>query len=112
MFGIAKGTLGIKDGIDTIQVTTSMIKTEKSLSLNPMHDKVAVLINSYSPSASCNMIGRMYDDDRRDPRKDGLKDIKCPTEFFCNILIARGVEKECLDSCEFIFHDTNIFISQ
>ena len=96
----------VKDGIDTIQVPSSMIKVKRSSAPNPMHDEVAVVVNGISPGD--NTLGRKFGNyyngngQKIEPTTAGLKNIDPPTESLCMILIARGVEEETLSSCKFI----------
>lgn len=100
-FGIAKGTLRVKDGIDGFEIPTSMIKVGKSIADEPLHDDVVVVITAIYPSKIHHTIGRLFDSTRDDPTENGLKDVKPISEALRYVLMARGVQANTLERCEF-----------
>jgi hypothetical protein len=102
-FGIAKGMLVIKPGIDKIQIPESMIKVERSSSANPMHPKVVLVITQIFPSENCYTMERFINYEVKDPtdnQKQKLNVLKNDIVFIKNVLIASGVGQVLLDKCK------------
>lgn len=100
-FGIAKGMLTVKDGIDEIEIPTSMIKVKKSASESPLHEGVVLIVSGIFPSVPAKVIGKIVDFNAS-PTATQLEDVKPPSEMFQNAMLAKGVTKEALDQCKFM----------
>jgi hypothetical protein len=102
-FGIAKGMLVIKQGIDKIQIPESMIKVERSSSADPMHAQVVLVITQIFPSENCYTMERFINDDMKNPtdkQKQKLNVLEDDIVFIKNVLIASGVSPVLLDQCK------------
>ena len=98
-FGIAKGMLVVKDGIDKMQIPTSMIKVEKS-ETRPLHNTAVLIIISTFPSASCEIVERVLGISSKEATDRQRKELKIPGDSILNVLHAKGVEVDKLNQCE------------
>ena len=97
--GIGKGMLFVKDGIDKIQLPTSMIKVEKSTTC-PLHDDVVLCIVQCFPSKPNEYMGRFINEDLKDPTVKQLKGLKPPYDDAVRVLQSKGVDPAVLEQCK------------
>ena len=98
-FGIAKGVLMLKEGIDKIQIPKSMLKVNKSRS-QPLHNSVMMIVSQVFLSEISITMGRIITDNpKKRPTATGLKKIESPSKSFTNVLLAAGVSKDTMDNC-------------
>ena len=99
--------LFVKDGIDKIQVPSSMIKVKQSKT-EPLHDDIVLNVHQCFPSKSHELMGRLMNDDLQDPTPMQKENIKAPSDDVLRVLHCKGVDKVVLQQCEF----SNDFITQ
>ena len=103
-FGVAKGVLMLKEGIDKIQIPKSMLKVQKSKSQHPLHNSVMMIVTEVFLSDKSITISRIIaDNPKKRPTASGLKEVKPPCEMFTNVLLAAGVSKDTIDNCTYCY---------
>mmetsp|Transcript_21142 Transcript_21142/g.45875 ORF Transcript_21142/g.45875 Transcript_21142/m.45875 type:complete len:873 (+) Transcript_21142:47-2665(+) len=95
--GVAKGVLFVKEtiGRETIQIPSSMIKVNKSKT-KPLHTYVALNINQHFPSKAQYCMGRLLDDDLKDPTLRMVNDLNAPCEDTQRVLCCKGVDQDII----------------
>mmetsp|Transcript_5833 Transcript_5833/g.7167 ORF Transcript_5833/g.7167 Transcript_5833/m.7167 type:complete len:1037 (-) Transcript_5833:125-3235(-) len=107
--GIFKGMLMLKNGIDKIQLPTSMRKVPPSIKKNS-NDWVYFLINETFPSNSNKYMGRQLDPREKEPppsSEDGKKDLakslregKMGHNFFLNLGVPAEILSTYVSNCK------------
>ncbi len=103
--GIAKGMLVIKEGLagHKVQIPKSMIKVEKSKANEPAHTNVALSIIRVFPSEKNKIMGRLFDDRKKDPTPPMIRSLeKPPGDSILNVLRCKGVDENRIENCEFL----------
>jgi len=97
-FGIGKGMLVVKKGIDKIQIPKSMIKVERSKT-TPLHTNVVLVITEVFPSSRCEEMAKILRGNATAKQKRAhlTKHLSSMVE---NVLYAKGLSREIIDQCE------------
>jgi len=90
-----------KDGIDKIQVPSSMVKVGKSKCMYPLHRTVVLNITQNFPTKSQRYIGRLYNASERQPTERQLAELKPISRDVRRVLKCKGVQDKILDKCKF-----------
>eukprot|EP01082_Thalassiosira_pseudonana_P006004 g5635.t1 g5635 contig2:949286-952998(+) len=96
LFGIGKGMLCVKDGIDKIQIPReSMLKVGKSANSMPKHrDGFILSIVNLMPSSQGYVVGKILFD--KDPTKSDKGKLKPPASDAWRLLFDKGVRQNTL----------------
>jgi len=94
-FGIGKGMLVVKKGIDKIQIPKSMIKVERSKT-TPLHTNVVLVITEVFPSSRCEEMAKILRGNATAKQKRAhlTKHLSSMVE---NVLYAKGLSREIID---------------
>ncbi|KAL7550145.1 hypothetical protein ACHAWF_013386 [Thalassiosira exigua] len=95
--GVAKGMLFVKDGIDRIQIPKSMVKVLKSSSKKPLHEHVALTTKQVFPYEQHETMGRLLNNDLKDPTYSQIGKLKPPYEDAVRVLLCKGVSEDVMD---------------
>eukprot|EP00581_Thalassiosira_minuscula_P019424 CAMPEP_0183716690 /NCGR_PEP_ID=MMETSP0737-20130205/10498_1 /TAXON_ID=385413 /ORGANISM="Thalassiosira miniscula, Strain CCMP1093" /LENGTH=1455 /DNA_ID=CAMNT_0025945985 /DNA_START=64 /DNA_END=4431 /DNA_ORIENTATION=- len=93
--GVAKGMLVAKDGINAIQVPSSMIKVEKSKT-DPMHDDVVLNVHKCFPWNSHWIMGRLINNDPNVPSKKQKEGLKAVCSDVMRVFQSKGIPTDVL----------------
>lgn len=97
--GVAKGMIFVKETMprDKIQIPSSMVKVNKSKT-KPLHTYVAINIIQHFPSKAQYTMGRLFNDDQKDPSIPMVNDLNPPCKDAWRVLCCKGVDQSIIDA--------------
>jgi hypothetical protein len=100
--GVAKGMLFVNEDIEEykIQVPASMVKVNRSKT-TPLHTYVALNILQCFPSNNQQVMGKLFDDEKKDPSSSMIKGLKPLSMDVRRVLRCKGVSEQTIKQCEF-----------